>query len=209
MLESALVAFTTLFVTVGPIDVAAVFAVLADRKATRSENHKIIIRGVIIATIILLLFAFLGNHILDYLGVSLSALQVAGGVLLFIASVDMVFAGRSDSTSANKAEVQDASIREDIAVFPLAMPLMSGPASIGTVILLMAKVKDDFVQQSVIIGVLLLIMLLCYLCLLIATSLRKYLGVTGLNIVGRIMGLLLAVLASQFVLDGLQTSLFS
>ena len=209
MLEIALVAFTTLFVTVGPIDAAAVFAVLVDDGSTRREVHKVIIRGVATATVILLLFALLGNHVLDYLGVSLAALQIAGGILLFITSVNMVFAGRSDSTSANKVEVQDASTRDDIAIFPLAMPLMSGPASIGTMILFMAKAEGDFLQQSLIIAVLLLIMLVSYLCLLVATSLKKYLGVTGLNIVGRVMGLLLSVIAAQFVIDGLQASLFS
>ena len=208
MLETAVVAFTTLFATIGPIDAAAVFAALTPDSTPR-QRRSTAVRGALIATVILVLFALLGKSLLAGLGISLAALRTAGGILLLLIGIDMVFARPSGSTSTTPAETQEATLKQDIAVFPLATPLIAGPGAIGAVILLMANVEGNLLLQGVILLTLLAVLLLTFLALLGAGQIQRLLGVTGLHVISRIFGVLLSALAVQFIFDGVgQSGLF-
>lgn len=205
MLETALIAFTTLFATIGPPDVAVLFAALTPGM-TPKQRRSIALKGVLIATFVLLVFAIFGKSVLDIFGISLPAFRTAGGVLLLLIAIDMVFARHSGSTSTTDEENAEAVTRTDISVFPLATPLIAGPGAIGATILLVSGTDGDTVSHVIIVAVLLGILLLTFLLMLIATQVQKLLGVTGLQVVSRVVGVLLAGLAVQFVFDGVSAS---
>lgn len=205
MIELGGLAFTTFFATISPISVSAMFAALtvtADAEARRSMA----IRGTLVAAIILLGFAVLGEYLLTGLGISLAALRISGGILLLLIAIDKVFARSSHGASTSEAEQQEAEIKQDISVFPLATPLLAGPGAMGATILLMADVKGNLPLQATVIAALLAILLITLVALLFASKLQKLLGVTGMHVVSRVMGVLLAALAVQFILDGIVQS---
>ena len=198
------VAFATLFATVGVADIAFIFAALTKRN-TAKERFAFATRGVLIATGILLLFAVLGNPILEVFGITIPALRTAGGLLLFLIAIDMVFARHSGGTGTTDEEEVEARQRDDIAVFPLAMPLLAGPGAISAVILLTTGTQTDLEFWAVLVAVV-VILFLAWLTLLVAIPIQRLLGVTGLAVVSRMVGILLAALAVQFVFDGVRTS---
>ena len=209
MQETALVAFATFFATIGPVDVAAIFAALTPH-AKPQHRRTMAIKAVVIATAILLLFAMFGNTVLTSLGITLAAMRTAGGILLMLVAIDMVFARHSGVSSATDDETEEALSKLDISVFPMATPLIAGPGSMGAVVLLTVEGGGDFTHWSVVVGALMAIMLMTLVLLLLATQVQKVLGVTGLNVISRIAGVLLAALAVQFIFDGLSGSaLFS
>lgn len=205
MFETAAIALTTFFATISPIDGAVVFAALTVGGSTR-HRRQMAIRGTIIATTILLTFALAGELLLASLGISLAALRTAGGILLLLIAIDMVFARISGGTSTTAAEAKEAELKADISVFPLATPLIAGPGAMGAAILLMANTEGDIVLQGVVIIALLTIMLFTLACLLLATQIQQFLGITGMYVITRILGILLAALAIQFIFDGIQQS---
>jgi len=205
MFETYILALTTFFATVGPIDIAVVFAGLTSERSIRTKK-KIAFKGVMVATCILLLFALVGEALLSSLGITLPALRVAGGILLLLIGIDMVFARHSGGTSATSDEVEEAEHSQDISVFPLATPLIAGPGAMGAVILLMANVQGDIAQQSMVIAGLLSIMLMTYVSLVGASQVHRVVGVTGLQVVTRIFGVILCALAVQFMFDGIKNS---
>ncbi len=208
MLETAIVAFATFFATIGPPDVAAMFAALTHNAQPR-ERRRIALRGTLIATIILVFFAIAGELLLDTLGISLPALRIAGGILLLLIGIEMVFARTSGGTSTTPEETEEASLKQDITVFPLATPLIAGPGAMGASILLMAEVSGNFLLQGVVLVSLLLVLLITLAGMLLATPLQRLLGVTGMQVIMRVLGVLLTGLAVQFILDGLaQSGLF-
>jgi multiple antibiotic resistance protein len=205
MIELAGLAFTTFFATISPLSVSAMYAALTVT-ASADERRRMAVRGTLIAATILLGFALLGEYLLSGLGISLAALRISGGILLLLIGIDKVFARASNGASTSEAEQQEAEIKEDISVFPLATPLLAGPGAMGATILLMADVKGNLGQQVTVIAAMLAILLLTLLTLLFANRLQKMLGVTGMHVVGRVMGVLLAALAVQFILDGIAQS---
>ena len=205
MLETAIVAFTTFFATIGPIDVAAIFAALT-ASYSPAQRRRTALRGVLLGGGILLIFALAGEYVLKTLGITLPALRTAGGILLLLIGIDMVFARSSGGTTTTPDENQEASAKADISVFPLATPLIAGPGAMGAAILLMAEASGQPSMQAVIIGSLLSLILLTYLALLGATQIQKLLGVTGLHVISRIFGVLLSALAVQFLFDGIAAS---
>lgn len=205
LMETAVVAFTTFFATVGPIDVAAMFAALTPT-ASRQSRRSMAVRGVLISFFILFAFAFGGKLLLVSLGISLAALKVAGGILLLLIGIDMVFARSSGGTSTTSEETTEAAGRRDISVFPLATPLIAGPGAMGAVILLMADADGDILAQATVLGALLAVLLLTLALLLLANEVHRVLGVTGMLVVSRIFGVLLAALAVQFMFDGIAQS---
>ena len=208
MVETAAVAFTTFFVTLGPIEVAAVFAALTQNRSTL-HRRSMAIRGTLIATGILLTFAIFGDWLLGSLGISLAALRTAGGILLLLIGIDMVFARASGGTTTTEAETQEAEHKQDISVFPLATPLIAGPGAMGAVILLIANAQGDLFTQLIVITSLLAVLLINLLALLGATYIQKILGVSGQHVISRVFGVLLCALAVQFVFDGIgQSGLF-
>lgn len=205
MIETALVAFTTLFATVGPQDVAVLFAALTTQNSAR-ERRAIALKGVLIAAGILFFFAFFGDALLRLFGIGLPALRTAGGVLLMLIAIDLVFARQSGGTSTTSEENEEAARRSDISVFPLATPLIAGPGSIGAIVLLVANSQGDRLQYMAVLVALAAILLFTFLLMLIAVQVQKLLGVTGVHVVSRIVGVLLAALAMQFIFDGLAAS---
>jgi multiple antibiotic resistance protein len=202
--EIGLLAFTTLFATVSPIDVAALFAAMT---MTASSRHKraMAVKGVLIATGILLAFALFGKWLLSHLGITVAALRTAGGILLLLIALDMVFAKPSGGSSATEEEKEEGIQKKDISVFPLATPLIAGPGTMSAVILLMAE-QDDYLIEAAVIAALLIVLAITLVCLLAAAKIQNFLGITGLNVVSRVIGVLLAALAVQFIFDGIRTS---
>jgi multiple antibiotic resistance protein len=205
MIETAVVSFTTLFATIGPIDVAAMFAALTGRHPAHLRRS-MAIRGVLVATGILLAFALSGGTLLAHLGISLAALRTAGGILLLLIGIDMVFARSSGGVSTTQDEAEEATTKPDIAVFPLATPLLAGPGAMGAIILLMANAESSLPHQAIVIAMLLAVMTLSFLMLMGAAQLQRVLGVTGMHVVSRIFGVLLSALAVQFLFDGIAAS---
>ena len=142
IIETAGVAFATFFATIGPLDVAAIYAALTSA-VSRKRRRQMAVRGTLIAGSILLLFALVGDFLLAGLGISLAALRTGGGILLLLIGIDLVFARSSGSTSTTDEEEKEAQSKQDISVFPLATPLIAGPGTLGAVILLMANGKEN------------------------------------------------------------------
>lgn len=203
-MNTFLVAFATLFATVGVADIAFIFAALT-KDNTAAERRVLATRGVLVAFVILVFFAVLGDDILGLFGITIPALRTAGGILLLLISIDMVFARHSGGTGTTDAEEKEARQSQDISVFPLAMPLMAGPGAISAVILLITSTETQLDFWLVMLA-LLVIMILAWLTLLIAIPIQRLLGLTGLSVVSRVVGILLSALAVQFVFDGIRTS---
>jgi multiple antibiotic resistance protein len=202
--HSFLVALATFFATVGVADIAFIFAALT-KDNTPAERRSAATRGVLIASAILLFFAFLGNLILELFGITLPALRTAGGILLLLIAIDLVFARHSGGTQTTSEEHAEARTRTDISVFPLAMPLLAGPGAISAAILLTTGAKSDLDYWAA-IAALVLIMIAAWITLLLAIPIQRLLGLTGLSVVSRIVGILLAALSVQFVFDGVSAS---
>ncbi|MEX0964192.1 MAG: MarC family protein [Pseudohongiellaceae bacterium] len=205
IIETATVALATFFATIGPLDVAAVYAGLTATE-TPKRRRAMAIRGTLIATGILVAFALIGEYLLAGLGISLAALRTGGGILLLLIGIDMVFARSSGSTSTTEEEELEAKGKRDIAVFPLATPLIAGPGAMGAVILLMANSEGNIVLQLTVVAALLAIILLTFVMLLLASKIQQLFGVTGMHVVTRIFGVLLSALAVQFIFDGIAQS---
>ena len=202
--ETILIALTTFFATIGPADLALVFAALTS-KNTPGERAAIALRGILIAAAILFFFAIFGEAMLRLFGITLPALRVAGGILLLLISIDMVFARHSGGTGTTPEEEIEARTRQDISVFPLAMPLIAGPGAISATILLTTGAASQL-DWFAVLGALLVILGVTYLALLVAIPIQRLLGLTGLAVVSRIVGVLLAALAVQFLFDGIRAS---
>ena len=200
-------AFVTIFVTIGPIETAVIFAGLTSG-VHRPERKSLAGRSVIIAGVVLMLFAVGGACVLSLLHVSLAAFRVAGGVLLFLQALTLTFANPGLS-SISARETLDAQQPGDIAIFPLAFPLIAGPGSLAAVVLLISRTQTwlDYLAVLLMVQVCLA---LTYVAMLTSEMLVRRLGQTGADVVGRISGVLLAGLAVQFAFDGLrQAALFT
>ena len=205
MVETAALALATFFATIGPLDVAAMFAALTTH-LTPEQRRLTAWRAVLVATIILLAFALAGELVLASLGISLAALRTSGGILLLLIGIDMAFARSSGGTSTTDAEQREANTRADISIFPLAMPLIAGPGAMGAAILLMADQQGDASGQAIVLASLLAILLATFVAFLLASKIQQLLGLTGMHVVTRVMGVLLAALAVQFIFDGIAES---
>jgi len=205
IIETASVAFATFFATIGPLDVAAIYAALTSA-VSRKQRRQMAVRGTLIAGSILLLFALVGDFLLAGLGISLAALRTGGGILLLLIGIDLVFARSSGSTSTTDEEEKEAQSKQDISVFPLATPLIAGPGTLGAVILLMANAEGEPVLQAAVITSLVAILLVTLAMLILASEIQQFLGVTGMHVVTRIFGVLLSALAVQFIFDGIAAS---
>ena len=181
------------------------FAVLTASKSAQ-QRRSIAIRGTLIGGGILLAFALIGETLLAGLGISLAALRTAGGILLLLIGIDMVFARDSGGTSTTDEEETEAISKSDITVFPLATPLIAGPGAMGAAILLMADQQGDVASQAVIVGSIILILILTFFSMLLAGRIQHLLGVTGMQLITRVMGVLLSALAVQFIFDGIRQS---
>lgn len=207
MFETFLTAFTTFFAVIGPIDTAVLLAVLTPNM-TGAERRGIAVKAVFIATVIILLFTLFGGPVLRQLGVSLAALQTAGGVILFMIALEMTLAKRPGPTAAlspkESEEAEDkAEAHAEIAVFPLATPLLAGPGAMTSAIVLAANTKGDITLLGAVVAAIIVVMLVTLMLLLVAQEVHQVIGVTARKVIVRVFGVLLAALAVQSIFNGL------
>ena len=207
MIDFFINAFATLFVTIDPVGLAPMFlAVTAGM--SQSDRRKVAIRATLTAAGILLIFYAAGQSVLTVLGISVSAFRVAGGLLLFLIAIEMVFGKRQE----RKAETAEKAVESqghhgtvnEVAIFPLAIPLISGPATISAIILLSSQAPDT-VTYAGLGGVIAVILISCLGAFLLADKLERLLGETAQLVITRLLGVLLAALSVQFVADGVLT----
>ena len=200
MAELIINSFVVFFVVIDPIGLAAIFAALTSGYATH-QRRRAALRGVVLSTVILVFFFFAGDWFLRAMGIEVAAFRMAGGLLLLLLSIDMVFARQSGLRSTTSGEVAEAEVREDISVFPLAFPLIAGPGALTTVLLMTAQ-PGGVAVSSLMLGIILLVLAITWVMLLFAEQLYRVLGETGTNMVSRVLGVVLAALAVQFMVDG-------
>lgn len=194
-------AFVTLFVIMDPIALLPIF-ISQTQGVSTIERRKIAIRACVISAGLLALFAFLGEAVLGFVGISMAAFRIAGGCLLFLTALDMLFERRTKRREG-QAEGADEDDYHDPSVFPLAIPLIAGPGAITSVILLSGQ--DPGLQSTfLVLGVALLCLGLVLGLFLLAGPFERALGRTGINVVTRILGMLLAAMSVQFILDGIR-----
>ena len=201
MIELFVSAFVTFLVVIDPPGCAPIFASVTSG-ATAAHRRAMAIRSVLVATGILIFFGLLGEDLLRALGVSLSAFRIAGGILLFLIAIDMVFEKRTERRETRAEEVSAAHV-EDVSIFPMAIPMIAGPGSIASVMLLMAR-TDGLAPSLVVVGALLLTLALTLGALLLAGPLMRLLGHKMEAMLTRLLGVILAALAAQFVIDGIK-----
>ncbi|HEY0445465.1 MAG TPA: MarC family protein [Allosphingosinicella sp.] len=204
MTELFVSAFVTFFVVIDPPGCAPIFASLTG-EASAAHRRAMAVRSVAIAAGILLFFGLFGEDLLDALGVSLAAFRIAGGIMLFLIALEMVFEKRTQRRESRAQEVNARPEVEDISVFPMAIPMIAGPGSIASVMLLMAR-SEGLDQSLVVLGALAAILALTLLALLAAGPLLRLLGHRVEAMITRILGVILAALAAQFVIDGIAVS---
>ena len=205
MIELFTTAFITLAVIIDPPGCAPIFASLT--AGTDSlHRRRMAVRSALVAWGILVFFALLGEPLLRTLGISLSAFRLAGGIMLFMIALDMVFERRTERREERAEEIKGTPEAEDISVFPMAIPMIAGPGSIASIMLLTAR-ADGPIQDAIVLTALTLVLLLTLAALLLAGPLMKLIGAKLEAMITRILGVILAALAAQFVLDGLERSL--
>ncbi|MGH8398367.1 MAG: MarC family protein [Gammaproteobacteria bacterium] len=208
MLEKYISMFISLFVVIDPIGLAPMFGAIT-RGGGQLHRRRMAVKGTILATAILLVFAVIGDWLLSTLGISFPSFKIAGGILLFLIAIDMVFARQSGGRSATEREEEEGKTKEDVSVFPLAFPLIAGPGALATVLIMVSEAHGKILMYIGIIVIVLLVLAITLGCLLLTNRLMKLLGETGANVVGRLFGVILAALAVQFVVDGIRAGFFS
>lgn len=201
MLETAFYAFVAFFVILDPPGTAALFAAMT-RNIADPHRRAMARKATVMAGGLLFLFAIGGEWLMAALGITLPAFRVAGGVLLFLLATDMVFARQSGLRSTTPVENEEAAAREDITVFPLAFPLIAGPGAMTSVVLMMGRAQGDIPSILAVLATLALVLAILLVMLLGAGQVLRVLGFTGAHVVSRVLGIVLAALAAQFVLDG-------
>lgn len=205
MVATALTAFTTFFATIGPIEAAVLFAALTPN-ASSGERRRLALLATLIASIILAGSALLGGPLLQQLGVTIAALQTAGGVILLLLALEMVFAKPHSVFKLTPPEGAEAQTKDDLAVFPLATPLLAGPGAMSAAILLAAQTHYDPLRLGAVLAALSAVMILTLALMLSAHGLSRIIGITAQRVLMRIFGILLAAIAVQAVFNGIATS---
>jgi multiple antibiotic resistance protein len=201
MLELAAQTFITMLVVLDPIGLAPIFIGLAGSRPS-FERRAMALKATLVAGAIILVFGLFGEPLLFRLGISLNAFRIAGGALLFLIALDMVFA-RPSTARESPIDAAEAQEREDISVFPLAIPLMAGPGTLASVMILVGAHRSSASQVVVILAVTGLVLVLCYLALRLSGQVARLIGRTGVGVVTRVLGVLLAALAIQYVAAGI------
>ncbi len=202
MLEHLVKTFFVFFIVVEPVSLVPMFAAMT-QGGTPAYQRRMAVKGSLIAALILIVFALIGDVLLKTLGISVGAFKIAGGLLLFLVALDMVFARRSGLRSTTIREQEEAKFREDISVFPLAFPLIAGPGALATLLLLLGEADGDPLMFISLLGVVLLVIAITLMLLVAVTPLVRVIGVTCANVVSRLLGVVLAALAVQYVVEGI------
>ena len=204
MFELFMSAFVTLFVVIDPPGCAPIYAGLT-ANATAAARRSMAIRACLIAAVILLGFALFGEALLAAMHIELDAFRVAGGIMLFLIALEMVFEKRTERRNDRADKVREDPEHEDVSVFPMAMPMLAGPGAIASVMLLEGQAKG--VEGTlVVLAALGLVLLLTLFALLAASPLMRLFGAKVEAVITRLLGVLLAALAAQYVIDGLKAS---
>lgn len=194
--------FLTMLVVMDPVGLAPIFIGLAGNRPS-FERRGIALKAVLVAGGIILLFGLFGRPLLGRLGISLDAFRVAGGVLLFLIALDMVFARHSGSRETPEEE-REAQERQDISVFPIGIPLIAGPGTLASIMILAGDAHGRALELGTVLLVTLAVLVLCYLSLRLSGQIARLVGLTGVNVVTRVLGVLLGALAVQYVADGVR-----
>jgi multiple antibiotic resistance protein len=195
----------TFFVVIDPPGCAPIYAGLT-KGASPAHRRAMAVRSVLVASAILFVFALFGEDLLRALGISLASFRIAGGIMLFLIALEMVFEKRTQRREDRAAKVAETPEVEDVSIFPMAMPMIAGPGSIASVMLLMSR-NDGLERTLVVLAALATILALTLLALLAAGPIMRVLGVKIEAVITRLLGVLLAALAVQFVIDGVRISL--
>ena len=206
--QVAVPAFATFFVIIDPIGLIPMFLAMTDGMSGKARRRNALY-ATLFAAGILMVFAFAGQSVLDFLGISLPAFRIAGGILLFLTALEMLFEKR---TERREKQVRDASAEtpptsshhDDIWVFPLGLPLIAGPGAIASVILLMGAQAGDPVGQFVVAGVLVGVLIVMLVMFFLADRIKRYMSPTIIRAMTRLLGMILAALAVQFVITGIK-----
>ncbi len=204
MIELFISAFITFFVVIDPPGCAPIYASLTSNVPPR-DRRIMAIRAILVAAIILLVFALFGEQMLSALGISLDSFRIAGGIMLFLIALEMVFEKRTERREDRAQEIIEQPEIEDVSIFPMAMPMIAGPGSIAAVMLLTSQ-NDGIDNALVILGALGAVLLLTLIGLIAAGPLMRILGNKVEAVITRVLGVLLGALAVQFVVDGLIAS---
>lgn len=200
LVSFALVTFGSLFSIVDPFAAVPVFLALTGSQS-RKAQARTALRASATCFVVLTTFGIAGSFIFTFFGITLPAFKISGGILLFGVGLEMMRAKRSDTRGTNE-EALEAETKEDVGLIPMGLPLLSGPGAIATVMVLVGKAKD-VPERLILFAVIAAVSVITLLTLRSATFLARVLGTTGLNVIGRVMGLILAAVAMQFILDGL------
>jgi multiple antibiotic resistance protein len=200
MIDELLKFLVLFFVVVEPISLVPLFAAITagDSEASR---RRMALKAVIISGIVLLLFAIGGAWFLRMMGISIDAFRIAGGIMLFLIALEMVFA-RESGTRTTSEELDENRKRADVAVFPLAFPFIAGPGALAIVLLTFGAARDDLLLSLGLFGVVVLVLAITYVLMRLTPLVMRVMGVTGANVVNRLSGVVLAALAVQFIADG-------
>ncbi|UIJ46132.1 MarC family protein [Sphingomonas cannabina] len=205
MIELFISSLITFFVVIDPPGCAPIYAGLT-AGATPAHSRAMAIRAVTVATVILLVFALVGEDLLRALGIGLDAFRIAGGIMLFLIAIEMVFERRTQRREERAQKIAETPEIEDVSIFPMAMPMIAGPGSIATVMLLMSQ-NQGLERSAVVLAAMLTILALTLAALLAAGPIMRFLGAKIEAVITRLLGVLLAALAAQFVIDGVKASL--
>lgn len=200
-------AFMTLFVIVDPPGCAPIFATLT-QNTSKSHQRTMAYKSVGVASVILIGFAFVGEWLFSKLGISLDALRIAGGIMLFIIGLNMVFEKRTEKREDRAEDIlEEIEDPEDISVFPMGIPMIAGPGTMASLLLMMGD-QTGHAGEIAVMAALISVLLITLISFLLAGGLIKLMGKTFTNVLTRVLGVLLSTLAAQFVLDGIQGALF-
>ncbi|HEY1655398.1 MAG TPA: MarC family protein [Candidatus Tumulicola sp.] len=194
-------AFATAITIIDPIGMIPM-TLSATARDTPARRNAIVDRAVLVAALVVLFMGLVGRALLDYLGITLPAFMIAGGILLFLIAIDMLFA-RPTGAKRTEAEEREAAEVENPAVFPLAIPMIAGPGTIAAVLLLVNLSHGDRADLAIVAAAYAAALFVTWLCMRASTLLLRAIGNTGIHVVSRLLGIILAALAVQFVINGL------
>ena len=197
MLEVFIQAFVLYFVVIDPIGNTPIFMSITQIQNER-EKYQTAIEAVLIATIVLILFSIIGQFILSYLNVSLESFRIAGGIILFLIAIEMLFNKRQE----RKEQILDKT-KNKLSVFPLAIPILAGPAAITSVIVIATKYQGDLLSQSISLLGLVIVMFVTLIFFLLLAKSDKFINKNITNIISRVIAIILAALSIQYIMDGL------
>tara|TARA_B100001079_G_scaffold220076_1_gene195791 strand:+ start:255 stop:860 length:606 start_codon:yes stop_codon:yes gene_type:complete len=197
MLEIFIQSFVLYFVVIDPLGNTPIFMTVTQQQNIKEKN-KTAIESVLIATIILVLFSVIGNFLLSYLNISLAAFRIAGGMILFIIALEMLFNKRQQRKEKNIENIGDK-----VAIFPLAIPLLSGPAAITSVIVIVSNLGDNFLYQLMGVASLISVMTITLILFLIVSKSEKFINKKVINVFSRVIAIILAGLSVQYIIDGI------